>query len=227
MVAQYRQLGKILNYALIYLASANTIALQTNSTVEEAQQNIDAYFSYPNGFYGLGNWLKRTAAMASERRWTRTAMGSLLFVNESNAKGLDAGVSSVRKAVNGTIQGLASEQAKLATIKTQKRFDVLNFKYRGEVLRGREGRIVAVVHDELNGVVPGDCEMIPKIDEKKGLISYKPKLDLDIGEHALAFEYGEAIRVSMEEAMAETFEIYCQSDIPAGADLAIGKLWIH
>lgn len=32
-------------------------------------------------------------------------MGSLLYVNESNAKGVDAGVASVRKAVNGSIQG--------------------------------------------------------------------------------------------------------------------------
>lgn len=226
LIAEFRQKGKILNYCLVYGGQANSIAGQLSCPVEEAQSLIDAYFSEPDGFYGLGAWLKTTAAMAAERRWVRTPLNGMLYVNESNAKGLADQNTVMRKACNSVIQGLGAEQAKLALIRAQKRIDALNFKYRGAVLNGREGRINSIIHDECNGTVPGSCEMVSLPNPEKGLIKYDVKLDLTDPEHALAFEYGEAIRLSMEEAQQETFDLL-EVDLPAAAELTIGKYWIH
>ncbi len=79
---------------------------------------------------------------------------------------------------------------------------------------------------EINAIVPGDIEMVPDIDKSNHRI-YVPKLDLSIGEHALAFEYGEAIRLSMEKSMQFTFEKFCDSDLPAKSSMSLGRTWIH
>lgn len=121
---------------------------------------------------------------------------------------------------------MAAEQSKLSVIKAHKKIEALNIKYRGDVLRGREGRINAVIHDEIDGTLPGDCEMIPIINEEKGLIKYETHLDLNNPEHALGFEYGEAIRSSMEEAQQYTFDIL-EVELPAASELSISKYWVH
>lgn len=81
VVKKYRKLGKIYNFGLIYLATARTLAEQTGTTLEEAEKNLEAYFSYPDGFWKLGIWLKSQAAVGCERRWIRTVVNDFLFVN--------------------------------------------------------------------------------------------------------------------------------------------------
>lgn len=229
LVAKIRKLGKIYNFGLIYLATARTLSEQTGTSLEEAQKNLEAYFAYPDGFWKLGLWLKVQAAMGSERRWTRTIAGDFLFCNEANAKGVDASNAAQRKAVNAQIQGLSSTQTKLALIKCQPKFDALNFKYR-TALNGREGRILAPVHDEINAVIPGNCPIIQKLDDKGYTVYIAPKLkDLDDNdpEQALAKEYGMALENSMVEGQQYTFDRYLNTEIPAGAEIAIHKYWKH
>ncbi|MCU0349996.1 MAG: DNA polymerase [Flavobacterium sp.] len=226
VVKKYRKLGKIYNFGLIYLATAQTLAEQTGTTVEEAQQNLENYFAYPNGFWKLGNWLKTQAAIAAERRWIRTAVGDMLFVHESNAKGADASNAAQRKGVNGAVQGMSSTQTKISLIKCQKKFDILNFKYRGAVLNGREGRIIAPIHDESDCIIPGDCN-IEKVIDDDGYIYYKSIFDENNSEHTLALEYGEALKSSMIEAQQYTFDRFLKTEIPAGADISIHKYWKH
>lgn len=88
---------------LIYGGQASSIANQLKCSVDEAQEMIDAYFAPPDGFYGLGTWLKSTAAIAAERRWVQTALGAILFANESNAKGLADVNTVMRKACNSAV----------------------------------------------------------------------------------------------------------------------------
>lgn len=122
---------------------------------------------------------------------------------------------------------MSSTQTKLALIKCQQKFDQLNFKYRGDVLKGREGRILAPVHDEINCTIPGDCRVIHTIDSDGYLVYKSLELDPNIAEEALALEYGEALRSSMVEAQQYTFDRFLQTEIPAGADISIHKYWKH
>lgn len=127
-----------MNYRLIYLCSAMSLAPELGVTKEEAQAFIDKYFSYPDGFYGLGTWLESMATTGSELRWIITATGELIFVNELNSKGIGDSGAAKRKAVNSPIQGLGATQKKLALARAQKKFTKLNDKYRN-IIRGREG----------------------------------------------------------------------------------------
>lgn len=140
-----RKKAKPLSYGLIYLAKAPTIAVQINSTTEDAQATIDKYFSYPDGFYGLYQWLESTAMIGTELRWIRLITGELVMTCESNSKGLSDGNSTARKSCNSSIQGLASTQSKLALIKAHRKFQELDKKYE-LILEGRQAQLIAIVH---------------------------------------------------------------------------------
>lgn len=244
-VADFRQKGKILNFSNIYGAQAANISLQLGCTIEEAQQFIDAYFSYPDGFWKLGAWLKAIALLAEQTRWTRLPGGALLFVNEDNAKGSGDRSAAQRKATNGQVQGFSSIQSKLALIYTSKEFERLDREL-SELVGERRSGVTAVVHDEIVSVFPGDCytESTP---DKHGYVKHKFSFDPEVlalnkeewvgfafrtkdvvlREHALGLIYGTALKDQMEAAMTYTFNTYLEKDIPAKAVVEIGKYWIH
>lgn len=145
LVAKWRQLGKILNYRLIYLGSAQSLAPELGVSVEEAQAFIDKYFSFPDGFYGMGEYLQSMVIVGTELRWIRLITGELIFVAESNSKGLADKGTVGRKAVNSNVQGLGATETKLALIHAHKAFKELDEKYK-DVLNGRKGKLIAVVH---------------------------------------------------------------------------------
>jgi hypothetical protein len=145
VVKPVRKKAKPLSYGLIYLAKAPTIAGQINTSVDEAQVAIDKYFSYPDGFYGLHEWLESTAMIGTELRWIRLITGEIVMTSESNSKGLSDSNSTARKSCNSSIQGVSSTQSKLALIKAHKKFKELDKKYEA-VLNGRKAELIAIVH---------------------------------------------------------------------------------
>lgn len=222
VVKHYRQSGKVLNFRILYGGHANAIAKALAVPVESAEKLIEDYFSYPDGFYGLGNWLKKVGTIGNSQKWVRTPLGGMLFCNESNAKGLTDVNTSIRKACNFVIQGTAAEQCKLALIYVDEVVENLNRKYK---VQSRPGRIVAVVHDEINVIVPGSWGWNKSIAD--GIAKYKfnaqPSND---PEELMAYEYATEIKEAMERAMRETFN-YCKFPTPAGASVQIGKYWLH
>ena len=145
VVAPVRKKAKPLSYGLIYLAGANTISGQIGSSVEDAQVAIDKYFSYPDGFYGLNQWLQSTALVGSELRWIRLITGELIYIQESNSKGISDGNSSARRSCNSSVQGIAATQSKLALIKAHAAFKELDKKHE-HLLNGRVAELIAIVH---------------------------------------------------------------------------------
>ncbi|MBD2201773.1 hypothetical protein H6G33_10480 [Calothrix sp. FACHB-1219] len=230
LVKEYRQKGKILNYSLIYLASAESLAEDLKCDVKGAQKAIDDYFSYPNGFYMLGRWLRSNSLAGTERKWIRTFFNSMCFTNDSNAKGLDNKGTVGRKSVNSLVQGAGAVQSKIGFLNIQKAFDKLNSKYKN-VVRNREACVLNVIHDEANSLIPGDCHVERVLTPSKdnpanNIVTFKHSFDANIGEHALAMEYGAAMKKGMEDAMQYTFDLI-GSDMPAGSSIEIGKWWIH
>lgn len=232
VIAPIRKKAKPLSYGLIYLAGASTIAKQIASSTEEAEETIKKYFSYPDGFYGLDNWLKSTALLGSELRWIKLITGDICFISESNSKGsLDAN-SAARKACNTSIQGLASIQSKLALVKAQKLFNVLDEKY-SSILNGKKAEIISVIHDEICALIPGECffELVPdvKLNEKNNTdcyIKFKTTFDNKLLNHKIGIEYSEALKLAMTEAMTETFDII-NSEIPAASSVNSSLYWVH
>jgi hypothetical protein len=232
LVAKWRQLGKILNYRLIYLGSAQSLAPELGVSVEEAQAFIDKYFSFPDGFYGMGEYLQSMVIVGTELRWIRLITGELIFAAESNSKGLADKGTVGRKAVNSNVQGLGATETKLALIHAHKAFKELDKKYK-DVLNGRKGELIAVVHDEINALVPGQCnfELVPdtKLNEKNNTDCYhKPKTTFDKNnpEHLMAQDYEKALENAMKLGMQETFDIL-NSEVPSGATCETTIYWKH
>lgn len=222
LIKTYRKKGKVLNFQILYGGQANAIASALSVSNEEAEKLISDYFSYPDGFYDLGKCLKKTGLLGNAQRWVRTPMGGMLFCNESNAKGLINQNTSIRRACNFIIQGTAAEQCKLALIYVDEVIEELNLKFN---VSDRPGRIVAVVHDEINAIVPGKWGWNKKIDNDRVTYKFNQQPSED-SEEIMAYEYATAIKEAMEKAMAESFR-YCSYPTPAGASIQIGRYWLH
>lgn len=97
-----RLISKIFNFQLIYGASAASLSTELDSTVEEAEVFLEAYFSK---FKSLGIWLKNMAEIGKAQHWVRLPTGRVLFIGESNAKGLNDANAMARKGPNAIIQG--------------------------------------------------------------------------------------------------------------------------
>jgi hypothetical protein len=114
----------------------NVIRVKANLMTKDA--------SYPDGFYGLGAWLKTKGALASELGWVRNVTGGLHLIKESNAKGLADNNTAIRKGINCEIQSLGAVQMKLGITYAVKALEELNEKYASS---GRQARLIAPVHD--------------------------------------------------------------------------------
>jgi DNA polymerase I-like protein with 3'-5' exonuclease and polymerase domains len=229
LVAKWRQLGKILNYALMYLAQAPTIARQCGISFEEATEAIKNYFA---GFAQLKIWLDSMATTALELRWIRTFIGEMIFIAESNSKGISAESSTKSKSVNHCIQAPGATQTKLSLVYANKSFKLLDQKY-ADILNGREAELIAPIHDEDNALIPGGCEftLVPdkKMNEKyNSNLYYKPQATFIsvCPEHMMALEYNKALEDAMKQAMQETFDIV-GSEIPAGSVSEASYYWKH
>jgi DNA polymerase I-like protein with 3'-5' exonuclease and polymerase domains len=227
-VKKVRKAGKEYNFGLIYLATPASFVEKLNCTLEEAEAQVKAYFSYPEGFYQLGYWLQSVATLGSAQRFIKTPLGNHIFINQANAKGLSDTNTIKRKAANHAIQAPCAEMTKIALINVAKEFEKLDWKYK-KVLGDRRGIIGPPVHDELNVLVPGDCniERVEKVnDQGITCVKYKSSLDLNNPEHLMAHEYSQATKNGMEKAMRYIFDLV-NSDIPALAEMSINRYWDH
>ncbi len=232
LVAEYRNKGKTLSYGLIYGSSAAGIAEQLNSTPEEAEALINKYYGYPDGFYDLDKWIKVNGNLAMKCRWVKTPTGRFIYINESNAKGLEDKGTAGRKAVNSIIQSLGTDMLKLSLPKLELKWQELNKRYK-ELLKGREPKLTNLSHDEGNAAVPGYIEVILVNNKDGTLKEFKSILDEDYyegikkEEFKMALDYGNAIKQSMEEAEDFIFQDILNSNIPSRADLSLSKYWLH
>lgn len=127
-----RLISKIFNFQLIYGASPSSLSTELGSSVEEAEVFLTAYFSK---FKALGIWLKNMAEIGKAQHWVRLPTGRVLFIAESNAKGLNDANAMARKGPNAIIQGLSADMVKKALI------------YMDPIIERVGGQLVAVVHD--------------------------------------------------------------------------------
>lgn len=104
-----------------------------------------------------------------------------------------------------------------------------------------------VTQMEITALLPGNCIITSTVDPKTGYIKHKASFDPDIltipkeelidfafstedsvlREHSLGLIYGHALKDQMEAAMSFVFREYLNSDVPAKADNAINKYWVH
>jgi hypothetical protein len=102
---KYRDIGKIINFGILFDQTAMTMATQNNVAVEEAKLWREGHEkAYP----GWHRYAQEIGRIGAARGWIETSYGKRIrYVNEDNSKG--EGSSPARSAVNMTIQGKSSK----------------------------------------------------------------------------------------------------------------------
>lgn len=142
-----RDIGKTLNFAVFYGATAYTLSRKANISVGQAEIIYNAFVqNHPVLF----NWMRKTQAFARKQGYTTTFFGrkrSLAQFYEHWDKKMHSFAD--RSAVNTCIQGTAAEVTRMAMVKVDKAF-------KKEVLTSKEVRMVMQLHDELSFLIRDD-----------------------------------------------------------------------
>jgi DNA polymerase-1 len=138
---EQRRRAKIINFSMIYGASAFSLAGQLGTSNHEAQAFIDKYYeTYP----GVKTFLDRIVDEAAERGYSETLIGRKRPVPELRSSDKTVRQAGRRIALNNPLQGTAADIMKKAMIDVRNELDK----------RGLAARMVLQVHDELVFEVP-------------------------------------------------------------------------
>ncbi len=130
-----RQVGKTINFSLLYGAGAPGVALLLGISKQEAQSLIDRYFQNLNK---VGEWIDTTKAAARRDRMATTNLGRVRRFPHITSGDNFTQAKSEREAVNFKIQGAAADVMKLALVRTASRLR----EYFGD-----KAKLVSTVHD--------------------------------------------------------------------------------
>jgi len=113
-----RRLAKTANFGIIYGVSAYGLSQQSDMTVGEAKQFIDAYFKrYP----GVKRFIEATVAQARKDGMVRTLFGRRRFLPDLASTNRQRREFAERTAVNTPLQGTAADIIKMAMIAIDRR----------------------------------------------------------------------------------------------------------
>jgi len=129
-----RRSAKTANFAIIYGVSAYGLSQQSELSVKESQDYIDAYFQR---YTGVKRYMDDIKAFARENGYVETLLKRRRYLPDINAKSRQAREFAERTAINTPIQGTAADLIKMAMIKISNN------------LSGKQSKMILQVHDEL------------------------------------------------------------------------------
>jgi len=142
-----RDIGKILNFASFYGATAYTLARQANIALSQAEKIYDGFV---NGLKTLFLWMSKVHIFAKKEGYTTTYFGRKRWLKQFYAKNdrrMDAFAN--RSAVNTAIQGTAAEITRIAMVKCDRAVKRNNW-------RADQIKMVMQLHDELTFMIRDD-----------------------------------------------------------------------
>jgi len=153
-----RDIGKILNFASFYGATAYTLARQANIAQAQAEK---IYEDFRNGLKTLFLWMSKVHIFAKKEGYTTTYFGRKRWLKqfyEKNDRKMDAFAN--RSAVNTAIQGTAAEVTRIAMVKCDRAVKRNHWK-------PDQIKMVMQLHDELTFMIRDDMleETVPVIQD--------------------------------------------------------------
>jgi DNA polymerase-1 len=171
VTADLRRRVKAMSYGLAYGLSAFGLSGQLKISVEEAKEQMDAYFAR---FGGIRDYLRRSVDEARLSGYTQTVFGRRRYLPDLTSDNRQRRELAERVALNAPIQGSAADIIKVAMINVQRRIDV----------EGLRSRLLLQVHDELVCEVgPGETEAITAVltEEMAGAYQLDVPLEVSVG----------------------------------------------
>lgn len=163
-----RNLGKTLNFSVVYGSQADNIAVKIKSTRYEAQKFLDEYF---RRMPKVSAWITRVKWEARQRKGVMTMFGRWIPLPKINEGNKYERAHWERVAVNSIIQGSAAEILKKSLI-------VLNEAGYSTVLTVHDEFLIEIEH-------PQDELRIKEILENIVKLSVPLKVDVGIGQNWL------------------------------------------
>ena len=171
VTADLRRRVKAMSYGLAYGLSAFGLSGQLKISVEDAKDQMDAYFSR---FGGIRDYLRRSVDEARLSGYTQTIFGRRRYLPDLTSDNRQRRELAERVALNAPIQGSAADIIKVAMINVQKRIDA----------EGLRSRLLLQVHDELVCEIgPGETEAITTLlrEEMAGAYPLDVPLEVSVG----------------------------------------------
>jgi DNA polymerase-1 len=169
--AERRRRAKVINFSVIYGASAFSLAKELGASNAEAQAFIDRYFQT---FPRVKEYLDASVGEAEQTGFATTLFGRKRQVPELKLKDKAAQQAGRRMALNTPIQGTAADLMKKAMI------DV----WRGLGEQALRARMILQVHDELVFEVPdGETGAVESLvrDKMENVFRLSVPLKVDLG----------------------------------------------
>jgi DNA polymerase-1 len=133
---QQRQLGKKINFSIVYGLTPFGLSKDLGIKPTEAKEYIEKYFAqYP----GVARWIEDTIARATEVGYVQTLWGHRRYVPGLREKNKNLYEAERRIAINTPVQGTAADVMKLAMIKLDAAFTAAHV----------DAQLVLQIHDEL------------------------------------------------------------------------------
>ncbi len=168
---ELRRRIKAMSYGLAYGLSAFGLSGQLKISVEEAREQMDAYFAR---FGGIRDYLRRAVDVARLEGYTQTLYGRRRYLPDLTSDHRQRRELAERAALNAPIQGSAADIIKVAMLNVQRRLDT----------EGLRSRLLLQVHDELLcEVAPGEQEPLTQLlrEEMAGAFPLEVDLDVSVG----------------------------------------------
>jgi DNA polymerase-1 len=138
---EQRQIGKRINFSILYGLTAFGLSKDLNIPVKEASSYIEAYFTQ---FPGVKNWMEEVTQETKKTGYVMTAAGRRRYFPEIFEKNKTLFEMAKRSAINTVAQGTAAEIVKLGMINLTNKIKEANIP----------AHILLQIHDELLIEVP-------------------------------------------------------------------------
>jgi DNA polymerase-1 len=158
---ELRRRIKAMSYGLAYGLSAFGLSGQLKISVDEAKEQMEAYFAR---FGGVRDFLRRTVAQARLDGYTETVFGRRRYVPDLTSDNRQKREMAERIALNAPIQGSAADIIKVAMLGVQRRIEKEGLRSRMllqvhdelvcEVAAGEQDAMVTVLREEMSGAYP-------------------------------------------------------------------------
>ncbi len=161
--------AKTINFSILYGISRWGLAKRLESTSEEAQQLIDAYFKR---FPGISAYIQETLASVKETGFTTTLFGRKCWFPRIASQSQAERQGSERAAINAPIQGTSADIIKRAMVRMGPALAEAGL---------HNVKMLLQVHDELVFELPeGDVEAASKVIEAVMAGAAEPLVKLSV-----------------------------------------------
>lgn len=135
---EMRRRAKIINFGILYGMGVNALKVQLGTTIGEAQQYLEDYFST---FSRLKEYLEETKGYARKHGYTETMFGRRRQFPEMKSPLPYVRAQAERMAINAPIQGTQSDVIKAAMVRVD--------EWLREIGAREDVHLMLQVHDEL------------------------------------------------------------------------------